>query len=321
MDPLDLRLMALARGQRGLFSRKQASGLGLTEGQICHRVTSGRWMAVRPGIFVFEGTRVDWQSEQLATVAWSGGVSSHRAAARLYGLPGFDEAEFEVTTYNTQVMSRCGISVHHTNRMPREQIATPAGLPCTSVERTLLDLGAVVSPGRVAVALDHALMTGMTTLGSLDFCLYLTARRGRRGCRTLRELIRKRIGLGDVPNSPLETVIFEFLVSFGFPLPHLQLEIRAEDGRFIARPDFVYPDRRAVIEGHSKKWHSEPEKQKRDAARHNDLVLDNYRILYITWYDVTVSRLATAQRVESFLEGGPGDIRPPEIAMDVTKEW
>lgn len=321
VQSLDRRLQILARAQRGLFTRAQAHRIGYTEGQIDYRVASAVWVPLRPGIFIFPGAEIDWEAEQLATVVWSRGISSHRAAARLHHLPGFADADFEVTTHDKQMMSRCGIAVHHTDRMPRDHITLTRAIPCTSMERTLLDLGAVASPSRVAVALDHVLLEGLTTLGAIDHCLYLTARRGRRGCRTLRELIKKRAALVEVPNSPLETVIFEFLLSFGLPLPELQVELYDDAGHFIARPDFLYPDRRAVIEGHSKLWHSTPEQRRRDETRHRRLVSADHRVLYITWYDVTASRSATARRVETFLDGGAGDIHPPDLARDVTKEW
>lgn len=317
----DALLVSLAARQRGLFTKAQLRRLGYTDAEIKYRLARRYWLIRMPGVFLFPGTELDWEADLLATVYWSRGIASHRAAARLHRLPGIAHPGFEVTTHDKQIMSRCGIDVHHTNRMPRDHIVSVGGIACSSVERTLLDLGAVVSPGRVAVALDHALLTGMTTLGAVDHCLYFTARRGRRGCRVLRELIARRWNLLEPPNSPLETVIFDLLVGYGLPLPDPQVEIYDSAGRFIARPDFVYPQQRAVIEGHSKQWHSMPQQRADDLVRHERLVAERYRVLYVTWYDVTVIRTPTAYRIETSLSGGEGDKTPPDPTADVTKEW
>ena len=87
----------------------------------------------------------------------------------------------------------------------------------------------------------------MSTLGSYDFCLFLVARRGRNGCGILRKLLHERWDLSRVPESPLETIIQ--LVSSGLPLPMPQLEILDREGRFVARPDFVWPKAKLVVEG------------------------------------------------------------------------
>lgn len=318
---LDQLVLQLSAAQRGLFTRPQLLRHGVTEDQIEYRLRKKCWWGLHPGIFCLAGHEPDWMSNQLAACLWSRGIASHRAAAMLHDLPGTRSDRLELTTFDTRITSRCGIQVHHTKRMPREHITAAHGIPCTSLERTLLDLGAVVPPPKVAIALDHSLSHGMTTLGSLDFCLFLTARRGRRGCAVLRNLIKQRAALMEVPNSPLETVIFELLVEARLPVPALQHEIYDDHGRFIARPDFVYPERRAVIEGHSHLWHSTPAQHESDKERHLRLVTNGYRILYVTWHDVILAPGPTAYRMETFLAGGEGHVLPPELSGDVRKEW
>jgi len=204
--------------------------------------------------------------------------------------------------------------------MPRDHVTARHGIPCTSVERTLLDLGAVLSERRVAIAVDHALFNGLTTMGSLDFCLFLTARRGRRGCRPLRNVLKSRLDLVEVPNSPLESLVFEMLSRAGLR-PKLQMEVFDGDGFFIARPDFVFPEERLVVEGHSRLWHSSESAIERDLRRHRRLVAAGYRVVYVTWYDVCGSTDPITRRIEMLLEGADGDETPPAFSGDVRKEW
>lgn len=299
---------------------RQLRAHGYSESQVRYRIRTGVWSRVHPNVVQVDPSRNGWSVDLAAAVLWSRGIASHQAAALLYAMPGCEPKALEVTTFDHRILSRCGIHVHHTNRMPRDQVTAASGLPCTTVDRTLLDLGAGLSSARVAIALDDALMRGLATLGSLDFCLYLTARRGRRGCRVLRELVKRRLDLFEVPNSPLESLIFEFMAETGLPLPVPQHRI-IHKGRFVARADFAYPERRLAIEGHSRLWHSEPDQVKRDVARHERMVACGYRVVYLTWYDIWHSRDATVRRVESLLAGADGDSLPPAFCQDVRKEW
>lgn len=266
---------------------------------IHYRLETGRWVALHPEIYVVAGTPPSWHRDEIAAVFWAQGLAGGRAAGKLHGLPGCDDAPIEVlTTLRHKVMPRCGVVVHLTKRLPPEQIVTIDSIPTTSIDRTLLDLCGQMTRRRAAIALDSALFRGLTTIGDLDFCLYRTARRGRNGCAVLRDLVRERIDLTTFPNSPLETVMFEELFAPGFvPMPELQYELFDSSGRSIARPDFVYPEERIVIEGHSKLWHDGKEARTHDLERHEDLVANDYRVLYVTWPDVTQYLQRTVARI------------------------
>lgn len=174
------------------------------------------------------------------------------------------------------------------------------GIPSTSIERTLMDLCGRLPRRRAAIALDNALHRSLTTLGSLDHCLYLTARRGRNGCGILRQLIQQR-NANQVPNSPLETVILDVISSSGLPIPELQYVIRDPSHRFVARPDFVYPEEKLVIQGHSKQWHWGVEAESKDLDQHNRLTELGFTLLYVTWTDATQRRERVVRTIETLL--------------------
>jgi very-short-patch-repair endonuclease len=199
------------------------------------------------------------------------------------------------------MLPRSGIVVHATKRLPNEQITSVRGIPATSIERTLFDLCGQMSERHAAIALDNALFRGLTTIGSLDYCLYRTARRGRKGCARLRRLVKERWELDEFPNSPLETIIFELLVTAP-PLPELQYEFKRSDGTVIARPDFVYLPERLVIEGHSRLWHDGHLAAAEDVERHEQLVALGLHIEYVTWADVIKRPQQTLARIERLRE-------------------
>jgi hypothetical protein len=256
---------------------------------------------LHPSVFTFITNPPSWARDLSAACIWSKGVAAGRAAGHLHGLACCEDPPLEVLTANRKIMPRCGIVVHYTNRLPTEQIVEINGIPCTSVERTIMDLCGRLPKREAAVVLDDALRKGLTTLGALDHLLFRTARRGRDGCGVLRELIKRRAGLSRLPDTPLETVIFELICKYDLPMPSIQHEIRDAEGRFVARPDFVYPDEKLIIEGHSVKWHSSPEHRAGDLRRHARLEALGYLIEYLMWPDATTYHRATAERLRSLL--------------------
>jgi very-short-patch-repair endonuclease len=165
-----------------------------------------------------------------------------------------------------------------------------------------MSLSASLGRDKAAMAVDQALTRGLTTLALIDRHLHLTARRGRDGCRRLRDIAKDRLTLTEFPNTPLETLVFEMIVNEGLPLPELQMKIHDQSGRFIARPDFVYPDERLIVEGHSRLWHDGFEISRKDRWKERMLERLGYRIVYATWVDVTRNRRATASLIRMMLE-------------------
>src|SRR5215207_8589264 len=78
----------LGTRQHGLVTLSQAVEDGLTGVQIQHRLDTGRWERLRPGVYAIVGTAPTWQQALLAAV-WGCAqptVASHWSAARLWGV-------------------------------------------------------------------------------------------------------------------------------------------------------------------------------------------------------------------------------------------
>ena len=209
-------------------------------------------------------------------------------------------------------MPRCGIEVHVTKRLPDDQVTSVNNVPVTSVERTLMDLCDRLSARRAAIALDNALSRGLTGVGELDYLLFRTARQGRNGCGQLRELLKKRIDLGRYATTPLETVIFELIAESPLNMPLMQQEIYDQAGHFVARPDFLYPAEKLIIEGHSRLWHEGVEARGSDRRRHRRLEGLGHKLMYVTWADATTYADRTLARIGAELEARRGLSRVPE---------
>ena len=127
-------------------------------------------------------------------------MASHRAAARLWELPGLvSYGRCEVTVSHCHLPPRCGIVVHYTSCLLCHHRTRVKGIPVTTIERTLVDLGAVVSGSPVAMVVDDALRRRITTLGKLTRCLAESGGRGRRGAGVIRPILADRAGIDRAP--------------------------------------------------------------------------------------------------------------------------
>ena len=284
----DLAVAELSRRDYGAFSRTEALAAGHSARTIRTRLDSGRWERLYPIVYTLAGTPQSWWRDQSAACKWTKGVAAQRAAGFLWELPGCDQTPVEILTVHHNIIPHTGVVIHRTKRLPESQLVEVRGIPCTSIERTLMDICGYFGTRRgSAIALDDALRRGLTTLGALDHCLYLTARRGRNGCGVLRDLVRSRTQTVVAPQSPLETVIFNVIDRSHLEMPVLQHTIRDQYGNFVARPDFVYPEQKLVIQGHSKKWHWGDAAESEDLEQHNKLSALGFRVIYATWADAT----------------------------------
>src|SRR5512134_515317 len=88
----DPRMEELAAKQHGLVTRAQAMAAGLSRMAIQHRLASGNWHPVARGVYRLSGAVESPELRAMAAVlaAGDGAAVSHRSAAALHSLPGFD---------------------------------------------------------------------------------------------------------------------------------------------------------------------------------------------------------------------------------------
>jgi very-short-patch-repair endonuclease len=85
---------------------------------------------------------------------------------------------------------------------------------------------------------------------------------------------------------------------------HLQHEVW-HAGRFIARIDAAYPERRIAVEVDGFEAHSSPEAFQRDRTRQNRLVALGWTVLRFTWADVVQRPAIVAQTIREAINRVP----------------
>lgn len=278
----------LAAAQHGVVSRAQALASGLPEDGIFWRVKSGRWEPILPGIYRVAGVPGSWHQYLVAACLWAGpqaGVS-RRAAAALWNLEGSLPGPVEISTTRSLQSKIPWLLVHRVRTLHRSDLTTVSGIRVTTPTRTLIDLAGTVGPEVLERALDDALRRGLTSVSRLRRSLGHSGGRGRRGVAVLRRLLDERSGRYTRPESVLEARLIKVLRQAGLPEPTAQYEIR-EGGKVLARVDFAYPDVLLAIEADGYRFHSARSAWRQDRARRNALTSRGWRVLHVTWHDLT----------------------------------
>lgn len=237
---------------------------------------------MHPGVFRLAGMPLSWEQRVMAACLWGGesSAASHRAAAALWKLDGVERDVIEITA--SRRLRAAGVIVHNGVFSPRE-VTSIGPIPVTTVDRTLLDLGAVVAESLVEAAVTDALRRGLTSQTRLMACLARSGGRGRRGAKVLRAILDSFNG--SMPESVLEARLLRLLRRHHLPQPTSQYQLR-EAGRVVARIDFAYPEVKVAIEADGYRYHAGIQAWRRDRARRNELTARGWRVLHVAWADL-----------------------------------
>jgi hypothetical protein len=271
------RLLRRAARQHGLVTRGQALAAGLTADQVDHRLASGRWVALRRGVYVVAGTPSTYEQQVLAACLAVGPpcVASHRTAGRLHGLQLPPPERIDLTVLGDRQTRRPGVRLHRSRHLPRADLAVRAHVPVTSVARTLVDVGG----DGLGPVVDDVLRRGLTTLAELRRCLDRLGRGGRRTAALARVLAERGPG-HDPGGSDREAQVARALVAAGLPAP-VQQHMVVVAGRTF-HLDVAYPEARVAVEFDGWDAHRGFEAFHGDRERARLLVAAGWRLLHVT---------------------------------------
>ncbi len=269
--------------QFSLFTRRQALAAGYSKREIDGRLAKGVWLRVYDGVYQLPGLAASWRRTLLALQLWGGedAVLSHRSAAALLRLEGFEEGTLELTLIRRR-RPVDGAIVHFTDHLPPRQVCQHDPFRITSVPRTLLDLCSVVGEERIEVGLCDGLRRRLTSIAELQAFVDEAPNRGKRGAG----LLRKLLGVVDHRGlrSTFEVLFARLLRSAQFPL-QARYNV-ALNGKVIAELDFAFPDQRIGVECDGHGSHVQKKDFQRNVNRYNQLELAGWRVLRFTWYDL-----------------------------------
>lgn len=280
---LDELLRAVAERQHGVVARSQARDLGASDQALRRRLASPDWEAVTHRVLRLVGTRQTFEQRCMEAVLDAGrkAVLSHESAGRLWSLPGFEPRSLDVTRRRGGTRRPSALAhVHEPRSLPDGHLASVGGVPVTSVARTLFDLAGVAHPARVERALDNALARRLTTTSAVARITAELAEQGRTGSTLMRRLSAERDVSYIAPESGLEARFLSLLRSAGLPAPARQVDVGGDE--WIGRVDFVYRDRKLVIEVDGDLCHTTSLDRAADRRRDEALQAQGFAVLRFT---------------------------------------
>jgi very-short-patch-repair endonuclease len=273
--------------QHGLLSRAQGRNLGARRDDFRRRLASPEWEALTSQVLRLAGTSETFLQRCMAAAldAGTGAVISRRAAARLWGLPGFSEPEIDVSRPRGATRRATRLArVHEPRHLPAHHVTVVAGIPVTTVARTLFDLAADVHARRAERALDNALARNLVSLRSLRVVTSKLAEHGRPGSTLMRKLLAARPDAFEPPASGLEARFFEILRQAGLPVPERQRDLGSD--KWVGRVDYLFRPFKLVAEIDSSIHHSTKLDQEADAARDQELRAAGFDVVRVRDYQI-----------------------------------
>lgn len=275
-------LDGLATGSAGVVSRAALLSGGWSSSSIDRALASGRLRRLTAGVYRVAGapwTRAASRHAALAA-AGPGAVVARSSAAELHGLlephPGPHQLLIPHRRRPIAIPPEIA-TVTRSRTLTGADIVDCAGLPTTSMARTLLDLSSSTDPAGLAELLAAAANRRHLDLDDVRSVLDRNpAARGRAHLRAALELLDDD---GARARAEVEVVALHALVQAGLPRPAVAYKVRDDGGRFLAEVDLAYPRWRLAIEIDGFRWHSTPAHKRADEERQNRLVLAGWTVL------------------------------------------
>ncbi len=160
-------LFAIAEGQQGYFTSKQATDAGYQLGSQAHHVKSGNWTRVERGIYRL--TRFPQSSEEQLVIyaLWSRnragepeGVYSHETALSIHELSDLNPTKLHMTVPAAfrRTAKTPNVLVLHRSDLNKKDVELQQGFAVTRPLRSIADLAAAESTSRDIV--EQALIEG-----------------------------------------------------------------------------------------------------------------------------------------------------------------
>lgn len=289
-DPARSALARIATSQHHVITRTQAAGVGFDRRRVATAVRAGWLREPVVGVLALADAKKSWQQSVMIVVlaAGSHGVASHRTAARLHDLDGFDSPRNAAVEVSVSRAFRLDPSVsaicHHVTPLDPIDITTIDGIPCASLYRTLADLGSVVHDSRlVRRALTSARRKGID-LDVLRMTTDRLHRPGQAGTGTLLRLLHAIPWEGTLPATWFEELLVQCLTDMSLPEIVPQCPIRNDRGEIVARTDLGIPSVKLGLEAHSRQFHWGPHAGPLDEDRDIAVALCGWELTYLGWY-------------------------------------
>jgi very-short-patch-repair endonuclease len=281
----DRSIASLAGAQHGVVSRAQLRCLGLSVAAVDHRVRAGRLHVIHRGVYAVGHAVLGVEGRWMAAVLACGAdaVLSHGSAAAAWELQQVGSGAIHVTIPAAPGRARRrGVRLHRSRVLRPADTTVHRGIPITTPARTLIDLSRRLGGRQLEHAIDLADQRGLVDFRDLEAANSAALNAVLRRYRTAST------------RSELEERFLRLCDDHGIPRPETNVRIEGLE------VDFVWRDRRLIVEVDGYAYHRSPSAFEADRERDVTLSVAGWQVLRFTWAQITRRRawVAAACRVD-----------------------
>ena len=254
----DLVVARIAGRQHCVVSYAQLRAAGMSQPVISKRATAGRLHRLHRGVYAVGHTKLSFEGRCMAAALAvdQDAVVSHRSSAATWGMLGPHDGPIDVTVQGDGGRrKREGLTIHRSLSLIDAVSTRRNGIAVTKPARTLRDLHRVVPEP-----------------------LYRRAVRAALDRKLIRPSDLKRDD--DLTRSELERIFLALCRRHHFPQP----EVNARVGPY--EVDFLWRDRRLIVETDGFSHHGDRAAFERDRARDAQVQSRGFRVLRFTYRQV-----------------------------------
>ncbi len=173
------------------------------------------------------------------------------------------------------------------------------GIPVTTPSRTIVDVAGIVGSRSLDRTIEQAAVRRVLNVPEIDRIL---AGPRRRGSRKLRAILTdwRRYKPGVRLRSVMEARMLPFLTRRELPVPECNEKLKLDGETF--EVDFLWRDRRLIVETDGRRFHDNPRALARDSRRNRVFARAGYSTLRFGWEDLRDWPEATMAEIARLLD-------------------
>jgi very-short-patch-repair endonuclease len=315
---VDRSIEARAGRRAGVFTRAEVTAAGGDKYLVARRVRAGRWNRWWADIFSLASHPASHDQLRWVAVlaAGAGGHLSFEAAAEQHGIAGIQRGLVAATTRRSNHIEIPAISFHQLDDVLPHHLTVAGGFPVTTPARTVVDLAAVVSAGRLGVALEDVVVRRLARLGDIRDVLGEVRRHGKPGVARLVAALEARDGQPP-PASELERRLHQAAARAGVqlsrqhPLPARPVIAGLVDGAVL--------ESMLILEADGRRWHARMSDMARDRQRDREAARLGWLTLRFLYDDLVHDLQGSADDIavtHAQRTGGQRMWLPPPSALE-----
>lgn len=269
----------IARAQHGVITTEQLRSAGFGRSAIARRVL-GEWLVrIHEGVYRVGVIPGPFAGEMAALLACGPqSVIGRRSAVVVHGLRWWYIGPVEVVLPHAVQLGRAGVRCHRVMTLAADEVTVRHGLRVTTPARTLVDLAATTPPADLERLIEEILVQRVASTAEILEAIGRGA--GRPGVRKLRavsDLLEEQ----SFTRSEAERKLKALLRSARLPMPRMNVR------RAGWEVDAVWDNQRLVVEVDGYRSHGTRPQFERDRTKDGQLLLAGYRVLRVTWRQIT----------------------------------